>query len=153
MKSIKQNEKIMTRKSKNKLSRGLWIIFGLISLGIGTIGIVVPFLPSFPFYMFTLFAFAKSSDRLHDWFLQTNLYKNHLESYAKRRAMTRGTKLRVICSVTLVMAFGAYFMREKPAGLICLACVWLFHVIYFVFFVKSEIKGEYKEGTDNSSNY
>ena len=50
-------------------------------LGLGTIGIVLPILPTIPFYMATLFCFAKSSKKLHDWFIGTNLYKKHLDLY------------------------------------------------------------------------
>ena len=49
---------------------------GILCLGFGTVGIVLPILPTVPFYMATLFCFAKSSERLHSWFLGTNLYKN-----------------------------------------------------------------------------
>ena len=53
-----------------------WMILGFLCLGFGTVGIVLPILPTVPFYMATLFCFAKSSERLHSWFLGTNLYKN-----------------------------------------------------------------------------
>ena len=42
-----------------------WIVLGFLCLGFGTIGIVLPILPTVPFYMATLFCFAKSSERLH----------------------------------------------------------------------------------------
>ena len=43
-----------------------WILLGFLCLGLGTIGIVLPILPTVPFYMATLFCFAKSSERLHN---------------------------------------------------------------------------------------
>ena len=53
----------------------IWILLGFISLILGTLGIVLPILPTVPFYMATVFCFAKSSDKLHHWFTHTNLYK------------------------------------------------------------------------------
>ena len=58
---------------KHKIIRIIWIILGFIGFGLGTVGVIVPLLPSFPFYMLTLFAFAKSSDRLHKWFISKTL--------------------------------------------------------------------------------
>ena len=67
--------------------RILRMILGLICLGLGTIGIALPILPTVPFYMAAAFCFAKSSKRLHDWFLGTSLYRTHLESFVKDNSM------------------------------------------------------------------
>ena len=64
------------------------VILGCIGVGIGAIGAVVPLLPSFPFLLLAAFSFAKSSERLHNWFIGTKLYKNNLESYVAGRGMT-----------------------------------------------------------------
>lgn len=122
---------------KNNPFRLLWVILGFISLGIGAIGAVLPFLPTFPFLMLTLFSFAKSSKRLHDWFISTSLYKNNLETYVTSHSMTMKTKIRIMVTVTVVMTIGFLMMSRVPAARIVLVCVWIFHIIYFLLVVKT----------------
>lgn len=115
------------------------ITIGCISLGLGTVGVFLPILPTVPFYLLATFCFANSSQRLHDWFISTKLYKKHLESYVQKKGMTSKTKLSIIISVTLLMGFGIFMMSRKSIWIPCiiLAIVWFCHIIYFLFFVKT----------------
>ena len=43
--------------------RYVWMALGILCLVLGTIGVVLPILPTVPFYMATVFCFAKGSKR------------------------------------------------------------------------------------------
>lgn len=119
----------------------LWMILGCIGVVLGGIGAILPMLPSVPFLLLAAVGFAKSSKRLHDWFINTKLYKENLEDYAAGRGMTRKTKVRIMITVTLLMSFGFFMMCRKALYVPCviLGGVWLFHMIYFSFAVKTYI--------------
>ena len=115
----------------------LYVILGCISLGIGAVGAVVPMLPAFPFLLLAAFCFARSSEKLHNWFINTKLYKDNLESYVAGKGMTKKTKVRIMITVTLLMSIGFIMMKAVPVGRMVLAGVWLFHILYFIFGVKT----------------
>lgn len=120
-----------------KIKKIVYIVLGCIGVGLGAIGAVLPFLPAFPFLLLAAFCFAKSSKKLNNWFINTKLYKNNLETYVKGQGMTWKTKIRIMITVTILMGFGFIMMSNVPVGRIVLSCVWVFHIIYFIFFVKT----------------
>jgi hypothetical protein len=119
------------------VKRLFFLILGFICLGLGCIGIVLPILPTVPFFLVTVFCFTQSSKRLHDWFIGTKMYKKHLESFVEKRGMTLRTKLTILTSVTIIMAIGFIMMSRVPVCRAVLAIVWICHVVYFVFGVKT----------------
>ena len=120
-----------------KIKKVIFVVLGCIGVGVGAIGAVVPLIPAFPFLLLAAFCFAKSSERLHNWFISTKLYKNNLESYVQGRGMTWKTKIRIMVTVTILMSIGFIMMSRVPVGRIILACVWAFHILYFIFGVKT----------------
>ena len=115
----------------------LYIILGCIGVGLGAVGAVVPMLPAFPFLLLAAFCFARSSEKLHNWFVGTKLYKDNLEDYIADRGMTWKTKIRIMVTVTLLMSVGFIMMHAVPVGRIVLTGVWVFHMVYFIWGVKS----------------
>lgn len=120
-----------------KLKKILYMILGCIGVGLGALGAVLPLLPAFPFLLLAAFCFARSSEKLHNWFIGTKLYKNNLESYVKGKGMTWKTKIKVMITVTIMMLVSFIMMHQVPIGRIVLGCVWVFHILYFVFRVKT----------------
>lgn len=122
-----------------KLKQIIFLIIGCLSLALGCVGIVLPILPTVPFFLLTVFCFANSSQKLHDWFIGTQMYKKHLESFVQKKGMTVRAKATILTSVTALMAVGFVLMLRKGIIVPCvlLAVVWVCHLVYFLFGVKT----------------
>lgn len=121
----------------SKLKKYLYITIGIISLGLGAIGTVVPMMPAFPFLLISAICFSKSSKRIDTWFKQTKLYKNNLEDYVAGKGMTKKTKVKIMITITLLMSIGFVMMHRVVVGRIVLGVIWLFHLLYFTYAVKT----------------
>ena len=113
----------------------LYMMFGCISFVLGIVGVILPILPTVPFVLLAAFGFARSSERLDGWFKNTKLYKeNNIKN-----GMTKQAKVRIMCSVSLLMSIGFIMMglRGIVVGNVVLLIVWIFHMVYFTFGVKT----------------
>ncbi|EET60764.1 hypothetical protein BRYFOR_07226 [Marvinbryantia formatexigens DSM 14469] len=119
------------------MKKMLYIILGCVGVALGAVGAVLPLIPTFPFLLLAAYCFARSSERLHNWFIGTKLYRDNLESYVAGKGMTRKTKIRIISTVTVLMLIGFLMMSRVPVGRVVLACVWVFHIVYFAVAVKT----------------
>lgn len=120
-----------------RIKKIFFTILGCIGVGLGVLGTIIPLLPAFPFLLLATFCFARSSEHLHDWFINTNLYKNNLESYVSGKGMTIKTKIKILLMVTILLSIGFIMMKSVPVGRIVLVVVWILHILYFVFGVKT----------------
>ena len=133
-----------------KVKRMLYMLLGFLGLILGGVGAVLPLLPAFPFLLMAAVCFGKSSEKLDRWFRSTRLYKENLESYVAGRGMTTKTKVRIMVTVTVLMSIGFVMMDAVPVGRIVLGCVWVFHVLYFLFGVKTIPAGARDQNEENA---
>lgn len=120
-----------------KVKKVVYMVLGFLFLGLGAVGTILPILPTVPFLMLAAFCFGKSSEKLNNWFKETKLYKDNLETFVRGEGMTMKTKLRIVCTVTVIMALGFAMMSRVPAGRVILAVVWVCHLLYFFLGVKT----------------
>lgn len=67
----------MTRQGKKILLIGVGFFF----VALGTVGIFLPLLPTVPFLLIALWAFAQSSATFHDWLYHHKLFGPMLQDW------------------------------------------------------------------------
>lgn len=128
----------VSRTSNSKVRNALWAAAGLFFFALGMVGVVLPILPTTPFILVAAFCFARGSERLNTWFKGTKVYKQVLEGYVSKRSMTIKAKLSILVPVTVLLAIGFALMGRVPVGRAVLVVVWVCHIVYFGFVVKTD---------------
>lgn len=84
------------------MSRGVYILLGFLSLGIATLGFLLPVLPGTPFLLLAAWCFARSSEKWHQWLLATELFGPIIRNWEENRCISLRTKVVAISSMLLV---------------------------------------------------
>lgn len=114
----------------------IYLMIGIVSTLLGAIGVILPVLPTTPFLLLAAYCFAKSSKRVNEWFLSTSLYKKHLDSFVKERAMTRKTKIMILTFASTMLLIAMYCMDNVYLRLL-IVCLIAFKYYYFTFRIKT----------------
>lgn len=120
--------------------RWLYVALGLVFVGLGYLGAILPGVPTTPFLLIASFFFARSSPRLHRW-LRTTPYFGHLiRDWEEHRGIRRGVKISAVTLVILVVGSTILFSGAPPwakwtAGL--LAAVGISVILFAVPTVRS----------------
>lgn len=116
--------------------RYIYLMIGMISFGLGFIGIVLPILPTTPFLLLAGFCFARSSKRVHNWFVSTKAYQRHLEPFVQKRAMTLNTKICILSLASFMLAF-PLFLTDLWWLRVFIIGLYIFKYYYFLFKIKT----------------
>lgn len=120
-----------------KIIKILYVCVGFIAFSLGTLGVILPAIPTVPFYLVVLFCFSRGAERFHKWFLSTNLYKKHLENFLINNELSLSTKIKTCIISSAIMIFSIY--KAPILGVkIFIFCSMIFMWFYFIFKIKTK---------------
>ncbi|MCF1616174.1 YbaN family protein [Tetragenococcus koreensis] len=121
------------------MKKNLLIAAGLFSFVLGSIGAILPILPTTPFLLLSGYCFARSSEQFDQWLKQTKLYKFYCADYVETRTIPRNKKWKIFINIIILMAI-SIFLAPMLAVKIMLGFLTVFITI-FLFFAVPDKKG------------
>jgi uncharacterized membrane protein YbaN (DUF454 family) len=104
--------------------RGFWTALGLVALGLGAVGLVLPLMPTTPFALLAVFAFGRGSPRLRRWMLAHPAVGPPIRRWNEAGAIARRHKLWAMAGMaaSLVVSLAAGVPRTAlVVQVLCLA--------------------------------
>ena len=86
-----------------RAKRIVLIVVGFLCLALGGLGIVVPVLPTTPLVLFAAFAFANSSETLHQWLLDHRVFGPLIDNWRRHGAISRTAKAMSVLSMLAIL--------------------------------------------------
>ncbi|MGK0467102.1 YbaN family protein [Clostridium sp.] len=119
-----------------KLKKFIYVVIGLISFILGTIGIILPILPTTPFYLLASVCFVRGSERFDKWFKGTKLYKKHLENFVNERAITLKQKITILAVADFMLMFPLIILESVYTKLFMIILI-VYKYYYFMYKIKT----------------
>ena len=83
---------------------------GLISLGLGFLGIFLPVLPTTPFLLLASFLFLKSSPSLYQWLMDHPRFGPYIKNFMIHKSLPLHVKVVSVSMVWLTLLYCAFFV-------------------------------------------
>ena len=103
-----------------------WTLFGVLSLIVAGVGVVLPLLPTTPFVLLAAGCFARSSPRMHAWLLRNPTFGPMIVKWEQKKCVSFKVKITAIAMMAVVG--GASVVFFVPSGGLTLAAIALIAV-------------------------
>jgi uncharacterized protein len=106
-------QKVKCEKKGQKITRALWLAVGLVCVGLGAIGMVLPILPTTPFLLAAAACFCKSSTRMYDWLLSNKWFGEYIRNYREGRGLSMRTKITALTVMWATIGVSTVFLLNR----------------------------------------
>lgn len=113
-----------------RTKRTILLLVGFVSLGLGALGVILPLLPTTPFILLAAFMFANSSEKMHQWLLDHNVFGPLIDDWRRYGSIRRSAKIATVISVIAIL--GISYWLNMPTWVIAVQALVLIGVLAFV---------------------
>ena len=108
---------------RNRAIRICLIITGIFFVGVGTLGIVLPLLPTTPFLVLAAMCFSRSSERFHNWLLNNKWFGAYIKNYREGKGISLRQKVAVLSLLIFTIGYSCIFLLNHIAVRIILVLI------------------------------
>lgn len=92
--------------------RAFSLALGWCCVGLGLVGLVLPVLPTTPFLLVAAWAFARSSERFHDWLINHPRLGGPLRAWREHGVVSPRAKVAAVSTMGASLAYVTLFLAD-----------------------------------------
>jgi uncharacterized membrane protein YbaN (DUF454 family) len=100
------------------MARPVFFVLGWLFFALGVVGAFLPVLPTTPFMILALWAFARSSQRFHDWLYTHRVFGPPLQRWEEHRVIPTGAKMAAIGAMAASLTYLIFFTAVPAMALL-----------------------------------
>ena len=120
-----------------KIPRFALIVLGWICVGIAFIGIFTPGIPTTPLLIVALWAFSKSSKKLHTWLINYKRFGPILKNWEDHKVVSKNAKITMVILQIIAVIF--FYWSTKSLLYSLILVVVLIFVAKYVLSLPSSV--------------
>ena len=97
----------------DKIKKGVFVVAGTVSLGLGAVGVILPILPTTPFLLLSAACYYKGSDRIHRWLLNNRLFGSYIRNYRDGKGISQKSKIFTLLLLWTTMGYSIFFIMNN----------------------------------------
>ena len=107
--------------------------YGSLFVGLRTVGVIVPGLPTTPFLILAAACYIRSSQRLYDWLISNKRFGPYLKDYREGKGIPRKAKRLAVVMIVVFVSFSVVFGIEDLTLKIAVGLLGLIGLLYVLF--------------------
>ena len=118
---------------RGRAVRAAWLVGGLVAVGLGGVGIIVPGLPTTVFFIIAAWCFGRSSPRLEAWVLGLPRIGGLVRDHRDGLGMPRRAKVIALAMMWVAIALSSLALRSVPVALVAVVALGAIGTAYILW--------------------
>lgn len=130
-----------TDVAQGMVARASWMAAGFLSVAVGSVGVVVPGLPTTGFFVLAAWCFSRSSPRFEQWILDLPHIGPMVRDHRAGLGMPKRAKIIAVSTMWIAVTVSSWLLRDRLWIAVLVVSLGLVGAAYLVWRVPTRREG------------
>ncbi|HCW04755.1 MAG TPA: DUF454 domain-containing protein [Clostridium sp.] len=122
------------------IKKFLLIVIGIVAMGLGMLGIILPVLPTTPFLLLSAACFIRSSEKLYNFLITNKYFGHYIKDYREGKGIPKKTKVIALVMLWATILPCIVFFIDKLIIQLVIFAIASTVTVYIIKIKNKEVK-------------